>query len=410
MKLFMDRPLAGSDVPYRWSTILLLFILFIAPLTAPGQTEARNATHVSPAPSRSHVAVATADRSVVVRIVTSPALPNVIVLNLGSLDGPLRYSRDSGYTWHSLTPPQPLPGIAIAPRPDGSVRILGAGGVNDLTAIYRTGDFGASWSEQVIIGLFADTLIASPAEPARLYMSGNVVEMGCFPFICAQYYSDVYMSNDAGVSWASILSSEAEEYAQIVSSPVVSTTAYVYEKRLANWVELPYGRHLEFPVDTLALDAVDPARMYGAVFDVTSPATISAGKTSSNGGDIWSLWPTTPSGCIQLMAHPTKSGFLYLRCGQGLYRSVDAGQHWKQISPMKGDLLAPNYGIPGQLLWAREDGFWASNDDGSSWFQLSDGMYNQRMYLPCVMQGARLPQLGLMPDYNLTGTPSIDGG
>ncbi len=67
------------------------------------------------------------------------------------------------------------------------------------------------------------------------------------------------------------------------------------------------------------------------------------------------------------MAHPTKSRILFLLCSSGLYRSSDAGDHLSLLSSTQEGFLAPDYGVPGRILWARSDGLWASTDDGDHW-------------------------------------------
>jgi hypothetical protein len=196
----------------------------------------------------------------------------------------------------------------------------------------------------------------------------------------------VYASDDAGVTWDQRLSAELQGFGPIAPSPVIPARAYVGSQY--GWKELDSGQDLDFPVDVLALDGVDAARMYGIVFGDThsNSPTASGGKTSVNGGSTWTSWPSIPSDCVQLLAHPTKSGTLYLRCAPGLYRSLDLGQHWEQISTVPGDLIAPNHGVPGQLLWAREDGLWASSDDGTNWTPLSSGWTLHQLYLPLTLR------------------------
>jgi hypothetical protein len=392
MKHFLNGSLAGATPHYRWINMLILAVLLIAPVAVSGQAEAQSATRSAPAPNPDRPETVSAARSTVIQLATSRALPNVLVANLTSSDNPLRYSLDNGRTWQHIATPsdQPINNIAVAPRSDGSVRILVTTGSGYDFKVYRTGDFGATWADQPFPSTNQNEFAVSPADSRQLYVTveGWYGTPGCFPFpACDTYVAFLYTSSDAGVTWIPILSREYTNFGQITASPIVSTTAYIhtYDEK---WIESPNDTDLQFPIDTLALDPVDPARMYGVALGSTaSPtATISIGKTSVDGGKNWLPWPKTPSGCVQLMAHPRKSGLLYLRCSQGLYRSIDSGQHWRQLSPIQGDLLAPNYGSPGHLLWARADGLWASNDDGNRWKQLTTGWGFYQVYLPVVVR------------------------
>lgn len=146
------------------------------------------------------------------------------------------------------------------------------------------------------------------------------------------------------------------------------------------------GLFVAFPVNVLALDAQDPNRLVGFTYAYTgtTPLAADGGQTSTDGGATWTPWPAIPAGCTQLMVHPTQSGMLYLRCQAGLFRSLDLGQSWHMLSDQPGDLLAPDYGHPGQLLWARPDGLWVSRDDGLTWEKLTGPWLLYRHFLPAL--------------------------
>jgi len=264
---------------------------------------------------------------------------------------------------------------------------------NFFGALYRSGDLGVTWSKEPFPAYYAGyitELTASPANPQRLYLAAQsewvITNPWCFPLPCDTYYSYVYTSDDAGVTWHEGLTREMQSLGPVVPSPVLPARAYVGNQ--GSWIELDTGRRLDFPIDTLALDGVDPARMYGAVYTYTQSLslTFSEGKTSINGGSTWTSWPSLPSDCLELLVHPTKSGLLYLRCASGLYRSTDLGDNWEQISTVSGGLIAPNYAVPGQLLWAREDGLWTSSDDGTHWTPLTSGWELHEVYLPLTVR------------------------
>lgn len=365
--------------------IAFLFIAtFIMPFTASSQIK----TSYHPISNISQTGSFLPIQGPIEQIVTSTALPNVIVVSFESQDAPIppSYSLDGGYTWQFLatTPWEMKPmELALAPRPDPQpVRVL-ALQMGLPSILYRTGDFGAVWASQGFLGGqlgWAYSLIASPANPQHLYLSASTIWYGD-PETMDSF---VYMTEDSGVTWTDILSTSLLAYGTIALSPVDPTKAYV--ELASGWVELETRTYRDFPVDTLVLDGHDPLRMYGLVMDYTNPysPTVSGGQTSLTGGDTWSPWPSLPKNCKQLMAHPTKEGILYLRCQKGLFKSSDSGDQWKQISPLAGDLLAPNYGNPGQILWARPDGLWASDNDGANWFLLDSGRNLHQIYLPSI--------------------------
>lgn len=124
-----------------------------------------------------------------------------------------------------------------------------------------------------------------------------------------------------------------------------------------------------------------------------------AGERSQDGGDNWVTWSEQPCGLgttefddshLQLMAHPTQTQVLFLRCAQGLYRSDNGGDSWTQLSPAPGQLLAPGHGVPGRILLSRETGLWASTDNGESWQLLMT--YPQPPGLPLFLPSVLKPQ------------------
>ncbi len=139
MKQFLKSSRTGATPHYRYTSILLLAVLLITFVVAPGQAQVQSATRSTPA---------VAERTTVMQLVSSRALPNVLVARLASSERPLRYSLDGGRTWRPIaTPWSESYEIAIAPRSNGSVRILASTLTNNRHLLYRTGDFGATWSE-----------------------------------------------------------------------------------------------------------------------------------------------------------------------------------------------------------------------------------------------------------------------
>ena len=137
-----------------------------------------------------------------------------------------------------------------------------------------------------------------------------------------------------------------------------------------------------YVVGNIALDGANTGRIYGVT------RTFNAGQTSPDGGHTWVPWASIPpSVCVQLLAHPTTTNILFLRCEAGLYRSLDGGNSWTQITHIQGDALAPNLGVPGQLLWSHSGCLWASGDTGTTWTRVGCFSRNQNSrFVPIVMR------------------------
>lgn len=372
----------------------LLACLFLLALTTvvPESTVARSDSDHANSATLPSSATAPAPAQIV-QVVTTPGLPDVILLHLKAADNtwlPPRYSLNAGQTWHDVAN-APLDQssvwlpVALAPRqnpdPQQNVRIL----LGDRNHTYRTGDYGQTWTTA-----FTDEysiyqqLVISPANPKRLY---SMFDFG-WRYPIDLFYQDLARSDDAGVTW-SVVSEIASTggCAGPVPSPVLSARAYL-RCGLPSWQQSDDGGHTwidrpNFPSGDLALDAQDSAWLYGLASPYGNP--IPASGRSENGGTTWIPW-TNPPCDTGLMAHPTKTHVLFLRCASGLYRSNDAGDHWSQLSATQGLLLAPDYGVPGRILWVRSDGLWASTDDGDHWQLLYVPTEPWRAFVPLVQR------------------------
>jgi hypothetical protein len=182
----------------------------------------------------------------------------------------------------------------------------------------------------------------------------------------------------------------------VVVSPHVEDRLYAHDEGY-RWFRSDDGGEswtLEaFSLLDLQLDAEDAETLYGVgnPFAVYGH-TLYWGQRSEDGGATWRNWEEQPCplGYAGLVAHPTESEVLFLRCDTGLYRSHNGGDAWEQLSNHPGSMLAPDYGVPGRLLWAKDDGLWASTDEGDSWqvlmpnYASASAQAQILLYLPSV--------------------------
>jgi hypothetical protein len=329
----------------------------------------------------------------VTQLATSPALPNVIMATLDNSITPT-YSLNGGTCWESLrtTPFNESPQIAIAPRSDGTPRFMAA--VQEA-GVYRTGDYGLTWAQQAFprlptcpasspAAVYFPQLIASPANPKRLYLR---ILNSC-PDILPWFENGIYISSDSGINWVLGATTWVNESVyEVIPSPVLPERLYAkFSQGWGTfWQRSDDGGHTWtgtlIPVDKLVLDSQDSKRLYGI--------NSSDGRRFVEGDENWTLWAEQPcSAYQQLLAHPTISNTLLLRCEQGLYRSFNGGDHWQQLSTSAGQFLAADYSRPGRIFWARDSGLWASADAGATWFPLVPSWYQllpcPSIYLPLV--------------------------
>jgi len=313
-------------------------------------------------------------------IASSSALPDALFVAFGSTSTPL-YSLNGGITWQPVhsTPwadstNAPL-GVAVAPRHNlaAPVRLIVAASssAQSRVGLYRTGDNGQTWTKislphpsQCNEPDEFTNLVASPADPSRLYVIKTCYDS--FDPFYSFAFAGVYTSGDDGITWQAIKPDADGVWPGLVPSPVSGERVYLMDGS-GNWHQSDNSGQTwtprDFPVSLLALDAQNPDYLHGASGDV--------GRRSVDGGDTWSDWAEQP--CLttddgkQLLAHPTLTNVLLMRCGSGLFHSSNGGDHWTKLSSWHGQWIGADYGNPGRILWARDDGLWASGDEGATW-------------------------------------------
>lgn len=323
----------------------------------------------------------------VAQIASSSALPDVLLISFKQSPTPL-YSLNGGVNWQPVTTKPWLASfdpnnpnnhlhVAVVPRPGMPPRLIVA---YDGT-IYRTGDYGLTWAQATMpLWWGCDTLtesndlVVSPADPIRLYL-----DQTCDHNPWGAFADRIFASEDAGVSWPRDLYIHYKP----VPSPILAQRVY------ARWYDLGWyweqsddgGRTWSSDISKagfqeLALDAQNQNWLY-VYWD--SPYL---GSRSIDDGANWSNWNEQPcTEYLQLVAHPTISNMLMLRCDLGLFGSQNGGNNWDHLSPWKGEILAADYGNPGRILWARVDGLWGSTDAGANFSNLTPDYLNHN-FLP----------------------------
>jgi photosystem II stability/assembly factor-like uncharacterized protein len=316
-------------------------------------------------------------------IVTSSGLPNVIVVILINDRGGLmpRYSLDAGRTWQTLaTPPGVEPGsnlpiyeIAIAPRADQSIRFLVLARTEEQATLYRSGDFGATWTTS-ISAYGISNLVASQADPQRLYLGTSTEPIN------QAFLGSLYTSPDGGISWNEI-SLGTDILMRAVPSPSIAGRVYrqIYFPGTSWSQSDDAGQTWTYPpfpsIGNVIIDAHNPLHLYGRSEEFYH---------SSDGGETWEVLTTVPEDNGQLLAHPTQAGVLFLLTLNGLYRSADSGNTWEKLSPIGEGQIYADYSTPGRLLWARGNCLWASTSAGVTWTPLTAGCI--RVYLPAIIR------------------------
>lgn len=399
-----------SKFSFRLSIVILFGTLLIASLSTNHENVLARAPQVDPItlPPNSTQTITPSS------IITSPLQTNWIFARFSQSDPP-RYSNDGGKNWSPvLTTPWtdnphgdfmvtmvPKEDITIPPR---MIVLVDSLPYQMQNGLYRSGDLGESWANTTFdIHSFSCTtpdvfftfLYTMPANPNLVYLGGYCYEeYGGFP-PGSHIVSFSLESTDRGVSWTE----SPFWFLDFAISP--GNMMHVYAKQYDGWYESINGgdswTKIVFSISPNRLIIGANNFLYGITDDQNT------GFRSQDGGKTWATWGIPPecSGAGNIgdwAAHPTTPGWLLMRCGNSrVMRSLDYGSTWNELTAPVGWLLNLDYGTSGRLLGVSDcntssaqqcGGLWASNDWGSTWYQLSADFldYRKYVYLPIVSQ------------------------
>lgn len=380
-RLNLRRGTMGSRVGLQQGIALLIMFSL---LCCPAVTWQASASQLTDASQDGEIVIAD--------VATSPALPNLIFLTkkrtfmsthpewlppLYSVDGGVTWEEVAATPWVTTTLRSMVP--AVVPREDGSPRlIIGTTHIStdheSKGTLYRSGDWGLVWAEDVIVP--EDRLLsigASAADPRRLYLTWlHLVHDGL------SYITYSMTSGDAGISWKRACGLITDQnWLGISPSPVLpERVCFEAAPGSAGWQCSDDAGDTcsdlgEVYPNIVAWDAVDALRLY----------SLDPAGTSDDGGVTWSDWTEHPSEYGQLFAHPTKTQTVFI-LDNGLYRSDNAGVDWQLASTFEGGYLTPDYSTAGRILWVKGACLWASADDGVSWKSLLPGCERFHVFVP----------------------------
>jgi hypothetical protein len=354
------------------------------------------------------------------QIATSPDLPGVMLAGSGNAGDSVIYSLDGGQHWNSI-PSVPwtthyMPSFVTVTHGNkpGEVRLNVTGsapGFENPAQIFSLIPGQSVWSKTGFpacppdsLNDYFSALSISPADPQRMYVLRlcDNVDYSMQPK-SGPYHGliEIYASADGGLTFQRVYNQELDQTNRpvnipftyeplpadfpvlVLPSPVNPEQVYLNPQMVSNDAGRSWSA-TNFPVDTLVLDGVDPERLYG-IRVKGGRAAIGMTRLSPAAG--WKEWPVQPcQQILQLVAHPTRVGTLFIRCGSDEYVSLhnspyqeelllseDSGASWKHLSEWSGNWIGPDYGFPGRMLWARNDGLWATTDLGQHWTHLTIG-------------------------------------
>jgi uncharacterized protein (TIGR03437 family) len=359
------------------------------------------------------------------------AQQNANLVYVGAADGGVWKTTDGGATWVALTDAQPSMAIgALALDPQNpNIIYAGTGEADNCSDCYygvgilKSIDGGVTWTN--IQGPFVDAVgrgvkissLAVSPQNSQIVLAAAAALMPAFQGGPSTIHGGIYLSKDAGATWALVADGGALPGTRVIFNPVnpsqafatisgqVSSTypliaglgVFVSNDAGATWsalngtganaISLANSGRIE-----LALAPSNPQILFASVTNFNpSPGNLLGLYKSSDGGQNWTLLPNTPDYCSAqcwynnvLAVDPTNPSIVYAG-GIGLYRSIDGGQSWSEIGgAMHVDHHALGYTAGGAQLYDGNDGgMWVTNAPRASnlvWNNLNNTLSITQFY------------------------------
>jgi photosystem II stability/assembly factor-like uncharacterized protein len=389
-------------------------VLFAALGAAPGA--AQTVRELGPAPINAGASFS----GRVSAIAVSPSDPGRFFIT--GADGGVWRTTDGGSTWKPLTDDAPttaMGALAIDPT-DERIIYAGSGEANFANhsryglGIFKSVDGGDTWKQlaaDVFAGRCISRIVIDPSDPDVVY--GGVTRAGGFPEMAAAKGHPgrmgplgVFKSVDAGVHWTRLTGGLPDQAAtDLAMSPTDPQTLYAAIGRIfgapengiyksvnggATWSKLAGG----FPqsnVGRIAL-AVAPSNAQRLYAIAVNPSDAFGGGASTkgtyrsdDGGQTWS--PLSLNNfqssygwylCV-VRVHPTNPD-LAVFGGLPLYRTVNGGQSFADITPPHPDHHAIAWSASGDLIIGNDGGIWRSANQGNAYISLNKGFGAVQFY------------------------------
>jgi photosystem II stability/assembly factor-like uncharacterized protein len=272
----------------------------------------------------------------------------------GAAGGGVYKSTDAAASWHATGLTSFLDVLAMDPQNPNTLY----GEFGGLVS--RSTDGGATWAVISRSGPRGRHLVVDPQDSSTLYGVDD-------------YSNDVMKSADGGGSWGVVLSVPLTSWVAVAPAAGGGSTVFAGGTGLGVFKSSDGG--LTWPtantgliatdVISLAIDQQNPQKLY---------ATVSGAGLfeSADTGGNWSAAPGLPAGgpVPVIIVNPQNSSIVYAALNNGIYKSIDRGQSWQQLSlPRDFDSgLRPAIDIQApDTLYA---GGFKTTDGGATWMQL----------------------------------------
>ncbi|HUQ04163.1 MAG TPA: hypothetical protein VM261_16805 [Kofleriaceae bacterium] len=274
----------------------------------------------------------------------------------GTAGGVFR-STDSGATWTAASSGLVVNGATygLAVDPQNPQRLYATSG----SGLFVTTNGGTSWA--VAGGLTQSTMCVSvaPSSSSVVYACGN---------------THVQRSLDGGATWSAVYALDGTNNIAIsAQDPNVAYVSSQYGLYKTVNGGSSWSQVYASPVGWVAIDPSNASIAY------ITYSTTGAWKTT-NGGTSWSPLNTNGLTPTRMFVHPTTPATVYATTWNGVYRSIDAGASWSQVSNGIPSFAKDVYALafrPGNssemLAGTRETGIYKTTNAAASWSESDIG-------------------------------------
>jgi photosystem II stability/assembly factor-like uncharacterized protein len=237
------------------------------------------------------------------------------------------------------------------------------------------------------------------SSPARIYLAA--LFLLCFtPGLASSQNSSPYQ-------WRSIgpFGGDARAFADSAAEPghvyLGGTNSWVFDSRDggATWTRLgKVDSSDELIVDSLIVDATDPATLFAGVWRVDRPE--GGLYVSHDAGRSWKAVPQLLGQSVRSLAQaPSDARQLVVGTLDGVFRSRDSGNAWERISPPAGDPLSREiHEVESLAIDPRNPDViyagtwhlpWKTKDGGKTWHNIKQGVIDDSDVFSIILDPER---------------------
>ena len=314
-------------------------------------------------------------------LASDPAHPGV--LYLGTVDGAIFKSHDSGADWEPLGvagESQNAVATAIIVDPRDSARLYAATWTREAAGegggVFLSSDGGVTWRDSGLAGHAVRALAQAASDPAILV---------------AGALDGVFLTRDSGETWRRVTptgDAELRNFDSVAIDPRDPLVIYAGTFHLP-WKTTDGGEHWA-PIHTGMIDDSD---VLSLVTDAENPQRIFASACtgiyrSDAAGAAWEKLEGVPYSSRRtpvIRQDAARPAHLYAGTTEGLWKSADGGASWRRVSPrtwvINSMLILPRNtgGESRVLLGTEQHGVLASDDGGASFHASNEGFHHHRV-------------------------------